>query len=343
MEVFMLYHIGLTRMLAGAQMSLPLEKRSKPFTIDILIFLLVSLIAQVPQSIVSFVYTAIAMMTDPKYHELIMAETPDFDAMMEYSINFANTLPSLYYVLILASTAFMIVAALLYCKLFEKRKAYTLGFTVRGCVPEYLMGIVIGAIMISLPLAACVLTGSVTLTLTENANYLVIGLFFLAFLIQGMAEEALFRGYLMTSLARKLKIWPAILISATFFAVFHLGNASFSFIAFINIFLFGVFAGVFMLKRGSIWAVGAIHAAWNFCQGNVFGFNVSGIVKFDSVFTSTQSNVGAILHGGDFGLEGGLGVTILLLIALLGALLMPTKKREYIEESPDDTPETEKV
>ena len=55
-------------MLAGAQMSLPLEKRSKPFTIDILIFLLVSLIAQVPQSIVSFVYTAIAMMIDPQYH-----------------------------------------------------------------------------------------------------------------------------------------------------------------------------------------------------------------------------------------------------------------------------------
>ncbi len=339
----MLYHIGLTRMLAGAQMSLPLEKRSKPFTIDVLIFLLVSLIAQAPQSIVSFLYTMIAMMTDPAYYDLIMAETFDPDAITEYAINFMNDLPPLYYVLILASTAFMIVAALLYCKLFEKRKAYTLGFTARGCVPEYLMGIVIGAVMISLPLAACVATGSVTLTLTENADYLMIGLFLLAFLIQGMAEEALFRGYLMTSLARKLKTWPAILISATLFAVFHLGNASFSFIAFINIFLFGVFAGVFMLKRGSIWAVGAIHAAWNFCQGNVFGFNVSGIVKFDSVFTSTQSNVGAILHGGDFGLEGGLGVTILLLIALLGALLMPTKKREYIEEPQDDTPEAETV
>lgn len=326
-------------MLAGAQMSLPLEKKSKPFTLDILIFLLVSLIAQVPQSIVSFLYTMIAMMTDPAYYDLIMAETFDPDAITEYALNFMNNLPPLYYVLILASTVFMIVAALLYCKLFEKRKAYTLGFTARGCVPEYLMGIVIGIVMITLPLIACIVTGSVSLTLTENADCLMIGLFFLAFLIQGMAEEALFRGYLMTSLARKLKTWPAILISATFFAVFHLGNASFSFIAFINIFLFGVFAGVFMLKRGSIWAVGAIHAIWNFCQGNVFGMNVSGIVKFDSVFTSTQSNVGAILHGGDFGLEGGLGVTILLLIALLGALLMPTKKSEYIEESQDDTPE----
>lgn len=334
----MLYHIGLTRMLAGAQMSLPLEKRSRPFTLDILIFLLVSFIAQVPQSIVSFLYTLIAMMTDPAYYDLIMAETFDPDAITEYALSFMNDLPSLYYVLILASTAFMIVAALLYCKIFEKRKAYTLGFTARGCVPEYLMGIVIGAVMISLPLVACLITGSVTLTMTENADYLMIALFFLAFLIQGMAEEALFRGYLMTTLARKLNVWPAILVSALFFALFHIGNASFSFIAFINIFLFGVFAGVFMLKRGSIWAVGAIHAIWNFCQGNVFGFNVSGIVKFDSVFTSTQSNVGKILHGGDFGLEGGLGVTILLLIALLGALLMPTKKSEHIEEAQGEDP-----
>jgi len=339
----MLYHIGLTRMLAGAQMSLPLEKRSKPFTLDILIFLLVSFIAQVPQSIVSFLYTIIAMMSDPAYYDLIKAETFDPDAITEYAINFMNDLPPLYYVFVLASTAFMIVGALLYCKLFEKRKAYTLGFTARSFLTEYLMGIVIGAVMITLPLVVCLLTGSVTLTLTENADYLMIGLFFLAFLIQGMAEEALFRGYLMTSLARKLKVWPAILISATFFALFHLGNASFSFIAFVNIFLFGVFAGVFMLKRGSIWAVGAIHAIWNFCQGNVFGFNVSGIVKFDSVFTSTQSSVGYILHGGNFGLEGGLGVTILLLIALLGALLIPTKKSEYIEEFQDDTPEPENI
>lgn len=337
----MLYHIGLTRMLAGAQMSLPLEKRSRPFALDLLIFLLVSIIAEVPQSIASVVYTMVAMLTDPGYYELIMSETVDVEAITDYALSFMNNLPSLYYVIILASTSFMIVAAILYCKLFEKRKAYTLGFTSRGCLPEYLMGVGIGAVMISLPLVACIATNSVTLTLTPNANYFTVALFFIAFLIQGMAEEALFRGYLMTSLARKLKIWPAILISALFFALFHLGNASFNLIAFLNIFLFGVFAGVFMLKRGSIWAVGAIHAIWNFCQGNVFGLNVSGIVKLDSVFTGTQSNVGAILHGGDFGLEGGLGVTVVLLIALLGALLMPTKGSEAVQdESGDPTPES---
>ena len=166
----MLYHIGLTRMLAGAQMSLPLEKRSRPFALDLLIFLLVSIIAEVPQSIASVVYTMVAMLTDPGYYELIMSETVDVEAITNYALSFMNNLPSLYYVIILASTSFMIVAAILYCKLFEKRKAYTLGFTSRGCLPEYLMGVGIGAVMISLPLVACIATNSVTLTLTPNAG-----------------------------------------------------------------------------------------------------------------------------------------------------------------------------
>ena len=114
------------------------------------------------------------------------------------------------------------------------------------------------------------------------------------------------------------------------FTVFHMGNPNFSIIAFLNITLFGIFAGVFMLKRGSIWAVGAIHSLWNFAQSNLFGFNVSGNPKFDSLLSATDSNFGEILSGGDFGLEGGLGATVVLLVAILLALLMPTKKSEAI-------------
>ena len=171
----------------------------------------------------------------------------------------------------------------------------------------------------------------------------MIVIFFIAFILQGMGEEALFRGYLLTTLARRTHIWSAIIISSIMFSLFHIGNASFSIIAFINIFLFGVFASVFMLKRGSIWAVGAIHTVWNFVQGNVFGFNVSGNPKFETVFETAQANHGWVLHGGDFGPEGGLGVTVVLLVAILFALLLPTKKSEYVEVKKDEDIETEMI
>jgi membrane protease YdiL (CAAX protease family) len=169
----------------------------------------------------------------------------------------------------------------------------------------------------------------------------MIVIFFFAFLLQGMGEEALFRGYLLTTLARRTKIWGAIIISSLIFALFHMGNANFSIIAFINIFLFGIFASVFMLKRGSIWAVSAIHTVWNFAQGNIFGFSVSGNSQMPSVLRSAGENFGWILHGGEFGPEGGLGVTIVLMIAILGALLIPTKKSEYVEPKSDADIESE--
>jgi membrane protease YdiL (CAAX protease family) len=154
-----------------------------------------------------------------------------------------------------------------------------------------------------------------------------------------MGEEILFRGYLMMTLARKTNIWVAIILSSLTFAAFHTGNAAFSFIAFLNIFLFGVFAAVYMLKRGSIWGACAIHTAWNFIQGNVLGFSVSGTQKLESLLEAKPNGFGSILHGGEFGLEGGLGATVILLIALLCALTMPTKKSEIVEEPTDTTEE----
>ena len=330
----MLYHINLTRMIAGARDTLLLENKKKSVPLELLIFLLVSMISSVPQSIISTICTVILMLTDPKYYDLILAGNTE--AIEEYVYEVAANLPSWYYAVLLLASGFMIVAALFYCKKFERRRAYTLGFCKKGFLTEYLMGAAIGLVMITLPMIACAATGSVTLTLAENINPLMILLFFAAFLLQGMGEEALFRGYLMTTLSRRTTLWGAVLINSLMFSLFHLGNASFSFIAFINIFLFGVFASVFMLKRGSIWAVGAIHAVWNFVQGNIFGFNVSGNPKFDTVWNATGSNFGAILSGGDFGLEGGLGVTVVLLVAILAALILPTKKSEYVEEKKDD-------
>ena len=89
-----------------------------------------------------------------------------------------------------------------------------------------------------------------------------------------------------------------------------------------------------MLKRGSIWAIGAIHTAWNFAQGNMFGFNVSGTPKLPSVLEAVDAGFGSILSGGEFGLEGGLGATVVLLTALLLALLMPGKKSELTDIPP---------
>ena len=336
-----MYHINKTRMLAGARDTLLVEKKPRTVGIELLIFLLVSFISSSAQSIVSYISTLVLMFTDAGYFDLISSDSISSDDIMQYLTDLLANLPSWVYAALLASSGFMIVVSILYCRWIEKRKAYTLGFGKRGAITEYLLGMVIGLVMISLPVLACYLSGCITVTVSENTNPIMIIVFFFCFVLQGMGEEALFRGYLLTTLARRTKIWGAIIISSLMFALFHTGNESFSIIAFINIFLFGIFASVFMLKRGSIWAVGAIHTVWNFVQGNIFGFNVSGNPKFDSVFNCVGEKYGWVLHGGEFGPEGGLGVTVVLMIAILCALLMPTKKSEYVEPKSDEDIESE--
>ena len=338
-----MYKINLTKMLWGAKNSLPLGRSPHSFSRELLKFLLVTMIVSLPQTLLISIVQAALMMGDPEYLALMSNPEVSMDAITQFTLEFTRRLPSWFSAVSLLSSGFMIIVALVYCKKFEKRKAYTLGFVKRGVLTEYGMGLIIGAIMLSLPVAACFITKCVWLAPSEGVSYTLIALYFVAFLVQGLGEEALFRGYLLTSLARTRGIWFSIISSSLLFSLFHAGNASFSIIAFINIFLFGVFASVFMLKRGSIWAVAAIHSAWNFMQGNIFGFNVSGNASGVTVFTANQSNFGAILSGGEFGIEGGLGATVVLLIAILCALNMPTKKSEYVPDENDDETESTQI
>ena len=332
----MLYNIPKTRLLLSVQNSWQSVKQRSVF-IDMMIFLLVMTICSSAQSLVTSLPISAAMMVDPAYEELINASIEsgviDFNSLLEYMNVFTEKHLAHIMLLTIAASGLYIVGALVYCKAFEKRKPATLGFIKRGFVTEYLFGIAVGAIMICLPALACYLAdGCVKFSFNASVSPTMIALYFLAFVLQGMGEEAIFRGYLLTSLARRGKPWIAIITSALMFAAFHVSNQGINIISYINITLFGIFAGVFMLKRGSIWAVAAIHTAWNFVQGNVLGFNVSGLVKLPSVLTATNEEFGTILSGGDFGLEGGLGATVVLLVALLLTLLMPPKKSELVDD-----------
>jgi len=94
--------------------------------------------------------------------------------------------------------------------------------------------------------------------------------------------------------------------------------------------LFGIFAGVYFIRRGNIWGVAAVHSIWNFAQGNIFGVLVSGNDFGTTIFTSTINENLTILNGGDFGLEGGILTTIVMVAGIV--IMMQTKQRDVVEE-----------
>lgn len=329
LEKKMLYNIKKTFMIKSAQDSSHRDRRSSSIFLILIIFMLVETIAiSIPQTAISSIVLTAVLMNDAEFMTLFLSETAPTEELYNIVYKAMENMPAWTYIPIIAATGLAVLISILYCKLFEKRNAFSLGFNKRGMAGEYVKGIVIGAVMILLPALACHLTKCISFTYAESPTIPTIIIFFFAFVLQGLGEEALFRGYLMTSIARKHNIWVAIIGSSFVFSFFHASNAAFNLIAFINIFLFGIFASIITLKRGSIWMASAIHTAWNFIQGNILGINVSGNPKFDTVITAQLGKVGAILSGGEFGLEGGLGVTVVLLVAVLLALLSPTKESE---------------
>ncbi|MEX1376793.1 MAG: type II CAAX endopeptidase family protein [Eubacteriales bacterium] len=224
----------------------------------------------------------------------------------------------------LFATGLGILVALLYVKFIERRSFHSTGIVKKGFATQYGIGYLIGILMIGLPAMAVVLySGSIEMN--SNPNLLLLIIYFLGFLMQGASEEIMFRGYLMTSLAKAKNIFWAIIISSIIFAVAHSLNPNMSWLPALNLFLYGVFAALIFLRTKNIWLVSALHSAWNYFQGNIFGIQVSGQVFGGSLMNITSKSP-EILSGGDFGLEGGLFVTALLIGASIIVLFIGENK-----------------
>lgn len=235
----------------------------------------------------------------------------------------------------LFATAFMILIPCLFCKLIQKRKMTTLGFKKSGMWKEYGIGLLIGFAMMGGIVLIAVLTKAIELQfnpeITTFYGLLNLIVIFIGFLIQGMSEEVLCRGYFLVSLGRrKCNMWMAIVLSSLAFGALHLGNAGIAPLAFLNLVLFGIFAGVYFVKRGNIWGIAAIHSIWNFTQGNIFGVLVSGQDSGTTIFTSTIDESKSIINGGDFGLEGGILTTIVMVVGIL--IMLQTKQKDVAKE-----------
>ena len=233
----------------------------------------------------------------------------------------------------LFATLATVAAVLIYCLAIERRTPASLGFIRRGAVAEYAVGLLAGLGLFGLPVLLCVVTGAMSLSLAEAMPSLgLMLLFFVGFLIQGMSEELLCRSYLMVSLSRGWPLWVCAVANALLFSLIHIGNPEVTVIALVNIFLFGLFASMLTLRRGSIWMVGAIHSMWNFAQGNLFGIPVSGLVGSPSPLVAEvgEGKWQTMVNGGSFGLEGGLAVTAVLAVACVVVVVFASTKRSEV-------------
>lgn len=147
----------------------------------------------------------------------------------------------------------------------------------------------------------------------------------ISFVCVGIYEELFARGYLMRNLAEGLhwrSITPraalllAYLLSAVLFGLAHQGGENAGALTTPFLALNGLFLGLGYLLTGELALPIGLHIGWNFFQGYVFGFPVSGSGHEVALFAIQQGGPPA-WTGGAWGPEGGL---IGLLALLAGSL-----------------------
>lgn len=150
-------------------------------------------------------------------------------------------------------------------------------------------------------------------------------LFFLVFVGVAWSEELLSRGYHLQTLASGLNVFWGVVISSAVFGALHLGNPNATWVSAAGIFLAGLFFAYGYLRTGQLWLPIGMHLGWNFFEGVVFGFPVSGLDIYP--LTRIQVSGPDLWTGGAFGPEAGL-IVIPALLAGTGLIYYYTIGRK---------------
>ena len=235
----------------------------------------------------------------------------------------------LYYELF--SFVIILFLFMFWVKVIEKNALSSLGFVKRNWLKYLGWGIMISLVQMGVIALVYQVSGIGSFVLNElslEPLLFILGLFPF-WLLQGGTEEVATRGWLLTRIAARSNLPLAIAISSSLFGFLHLGNSGVTFLSVLNIVLDGVLAGLLLVYTDSIWLVVAQHGTWNYVQGNLLGFQVSGTGADASIFSFTMGAGPDWLTGGAFGAEGSIITTLVLLVSLVVVYCLGERKEKF--------------
>ena len=216
-------------------------------------------------------------------------------------------------------------------RFLDRRPFASLGFKLdRRLLPDLLAGIAIPFVMMGLIYLAMYALGWIHFqgfAWRFDPPIVVVGqtlLYFLIFVIVGWQEELLSRGYHLQTLASGMNLVWGVLISSAVFGLLHLGNPNATWVSAAGIFFAGLFLALGYVRTGRLWLSIGLHIGWNFFEGIVFGFPVSGLTTFPLMHITVSGPT--VWTGGAFGPEAGLIVLPAIAIGA-GLILLYTRSR----------------
>ena len=220
--------------------------------------------------------------------------------------------------------AISVLTVYFFQKKIDKQNLISQGFQLKNNLSHAVVGFALGLL----------LSGTGTFILIGNHNlqwtgieYNTIALLtgFGVMVMVAFSEELVFRGYILSNLLLSMNKWMALIYSALIFTLFHISNPGINILAIVNIFLAGLLLGINYIFTKNLWYSLLFHFAWNFYQGSILGYKVSGISL--QPLLAQQLTGQSIMTGGTFGFEGSVVTSVLTLISI--SLLAWTYTKRY--------------
>lgn len=207
----------------------------------------------------------------------------------------------------------MIALYAVFVQWFEKQPAKDI--PLRKIPADTGKGLAIGAVFMLAVTLIMALCGLYRIDAVRADDPIPLVTAFFLFLYVAVGEEILFRGVLFRWIDEKWGFIAALVVSALLFGFMHLGQPGSSWWSSLAIAVeAGLLLGAAYKYSGTLWLPIGIHWAWNFVQGNIFGFEVSGGDAGNSLLKATVKGP-EILTGGSFGAEASV-ITVVLGLAL---------------------------
>lgn len=216
------------------------------------------------------------------------------------------------------------------CTRLRRESLSSVGFQLNGrWAKDLAWGTLFGAGVMLLAAGLLWAVGGVTWELDPARSFRGLSLGFAVFVVVALWEENLFRGFLFQRMLEGLGAWPTQVLLALVFGLSHWGNPGMhgatKVWATLDIALAAVFLGLAYLRTRSLALPIGLHLGWNWTQGNVLGFGVSGTAAQRGWVHPVFQGKPEWVSGGAFGLEASVFGVVAVLVGI--ALLWKWKGR----------------
>jgi membrane protease YdiL (CAAX protease family) len=226
------------------------------------------------------------------------------------------------------SLAFLAAIVLIVERLAVRRGPTEIGFDPRHVARDSLLGFAAGAVLFSAVILELVVSRAYRIDSVQLTNSLWYAALWL--LPAAAFEELLFRGVLFRLLAEWSGTWVALGASAVLFGASHLLNPGATWFSTTAIAVeAGVLLGAGFIATRSLWFPIALHFAWNFFEGPVYGTQLSGMTMGHPVIHARITGP-LWLTGGAFGPEASVPALVTCSLAAVALLVYASRNGSIV-------------